>query len=548
VTLADYLRTLRQYRLFIVIVAIACAGAAFAFSKLQTPKYEATASLEVQNPAADLNLLGRGAFSGETPLQISSAHASQVTRRAVLNEVRAEFDDQISVTDLEAKIEVEVDPNSFLVDVTATSEDAREAALVANTLARVDARLSASQARRTYAAAAERLRDRIATLPSLERGTNSAFYLDRLSSLESLSTVASPVTVVEEATIPTSPSTPKTLRNTVAAGIFGVLLGIALALGRQLLDRRLREPADAEEIFGYPVVARLRPEAFGHTGSLKDTQVKGLGTLDPIDGEAFRMLRENVRYLAIDSDLRTIVVTSAVPEEGKSTVAACLAMASASAGIRTLLLECDLRRRVLAARLGIAEAPGLSDYLVGRAEPQDVLQPVRVPTGPGENGAAPRELICITAGSEPPQPADLLHSQRFETFLSQVGKVYEKVIIDCPPLLPVADTLEIVPHVDAVLAVARLNRTTRDQAQAAHEALDRLPDRPTGLVLTGFKDRETDYYRSYYTYRADEAPRKRGLFIGRKSRSSDGASADTSVEAGTAAATRESASKSPGTT
>jgi Mrp family chromosome partitioning ATPase len=93
-----------------------------------------------------------------------------------------------------------------------------------------------------------------------------------------------------------------------------------------------------------------------------------------------------------------------------------------------------------------------------------------------------------------------LSSERFSAFLTQVGKVYERVIIDCPPLLPVADTLEIAPRVDCLLVCVRLNWTTRDQAQAAKEALERLPSRPVGLVLTDFSERDTGYYRGYYRY------------------------------------------------
>ena len=98
-----------------------------------------------------------------------------------------------------------------------------------------------------------------------------------------------------------------------------------------------------------------------------------------------------------------------------------------------------------------------------------------------------------------------MSSDRFAGFLEQVGKAYERVIIDCPPLLPVADTLEIVPHVDCVLMCVRLDRTTRDQAQAAQEALSRLPSRPVGLVLTGFSEKDTSYYRGYYHYGEDPA-------------------------------------------
>ena len=504
-TLADYLRTLRKYRLFIITVAILCAGAAFGVSQLQEEKYEATASVSVREPGQALGEIGGAYVGSQLPLQVASEHAPQITGNAVVRRVKAQLKVRESFDELRSLVEVEIDPNSYTVDITGHSSDPEEAAAIANAFARADADLTSTEARERYSQAAARLNQQIKGLNAAQDAGTRAFYIQQLSTLQSLSTVAQPVQVSDEAEVPSSPASPKPLRNTVAAGIFGLLLGIALAYGRQMLDRKLRDPDEVEEIFGRPVVVRLRPEAFGHTGSPRDAEVKKLGPLDPLDAEAFRMLRENVRYLAIDRDLRTIAVTSAVPEEGKSTVAACLAMASAAAGKLTLLVECDLRRRVLAGRFGIAEGPGLSDYLLGHAEPQDILQVVPVPTAPATNGA-PRTLVCITAGAAPPHPADILSSQRFADFLAGVGKTYDQVIIDCPPLLPVADTLEIVPRADGVLMCTRLDWTTRDQATAARDALDRLPERPIGLVLTAFTELGKDYYRGYYHYRDERAP------------------------------------------
>jgi capsular exopolysaccharide synthesis family protein len=186
-------------------------------------------------------------------------------------------------------------------------------------------------------------------------------------------------------------------------------------------------------------------------------------------------------------------------------------MSNAAAGNRTLLVECDLRTRVLADRFGLAEEPGLSDFLAGHSAPSDILQVVPAPGPETSNGSTPPSLVCITAGSAPPRPADLLSSDRFAAFLEQVESAYERVIIDCPPLLPVADTREIVPRVDCVLMCVRLNRTTREQARAAHDALERLPTRPVGLVLTDFTERDKGF-RGYYQYGEDLAklPAKRG--------------------------------------
>ena len=505
-TLSDYLRALRQNWALILLVTILCAGAAFALSSRQTKEYEATSSLSVSDPGEDLNLVGGGFVTGRQPLQIASTHAPQVTRAAVMREVKSKLDLDLSIDQIRELLTVEVDPNSFVVDVTARLSDPEDAAELANAVATADAKITTEEARTAYADAADRLAERIKELDNdKDNIASEAIYIERLSRLQSLSSVAEPVSVSDQAEIPTTPASPKTGRNTVAAAVFGLLLGIGLAFARQRFDRRLRDPAEAEELFQKPIVVRLRPQVFGHTGSAADDDQKKLGPLDQIDAESFRMLRENVRYLAVDQDLRTIAITSAVAEEGKSTVAACLAMANAAAGKRTLLVDCDLRKRVLATRFGLAESPGLADYLLRQAAPQDILQLVPAPTWDTANGSGAPSLVCIAAGSPPERPADILSSDRFREFIDVVAQAYDCVILDCPPLLPVADTLEVVPHVSGVLLCTRLNHTTRDQAAGARDALERLPGRPVGIVLTGDEESKK-YYGGYYDYRRDPDP------------------------------------------
>ena len=510
-TLTDYLRVLRRSLGLIAIVTVVCAALGVAYVVLKTPTYEATAHEMTRDPAADLAPLGAQAGTAQTPLQLASAHAPDVTRSEVVEQVQKQLGLNESVDATRSLVSVAVDPNSFTVNITGKDSDAGDAAAIANAFADIDSRLSTDQARKGYADAASRLDKKSKALATSGNPTAALVAANRVSIMQSLAATARPIVVSAAAQTPSSPTSPKPTRDIGAAIALGLLLGIAIAYGRSVLDRRLRDSSSVEDVFGYPVLARLRNDVLGHTGSSNDAEVEGLGPLDPIDGESFRMLRENLRYLSIDRDLRTIVVTSAIPEEGKSSVAACLAMANASSGKRTLLVECDLRRRVLADRFGIEEAPGLSDYLAGRNDPADVLQSVPVPGatvehgidvawGEKDNGAAPQSLICITAGSAPPRPADVLSSERFASFLKQVSKVYERVIIDCPPLLPVADTREIVPHADCLLMCVRLNWTTGDQARAAKEALDHLPDRPVGLVITDFSERDTGYYRGYYHY------------------------------------------------
>lgn len=208
--------------------------------------------------------------------------------------------------------------------------------------------------------------------------------------------------------------------------------------------------------------------------------------------------------------MRTVLVTSSIPEEGKSTVSMSLASAAALAGQRVLLVECDLRRPTFPRRMGVNREPGLSDYLLGQASPQEILQMVSL-TEPGawlqENGAtqeadseAAPHLVCIAAGSPVQTPAELLVSQRFKAFLAKVSKAYDLVVLDSSPLLAVVDPLELVPQVDGVLVCVRVQQTTREQARAARASLATLPERPTGAVVTGLKRGDPDSYDYYYGY------------------------------------------------
>ena len=176
------------------------------------------------------------------------------------------------------------------------------------------------------------------------------------------------------------------------------------------------------------------------------------------------------------------------------------------AGARVLLLEGDLRRPSFARRLGVSASPGLTEYLRGTAEPQEVVQLVDLyPPQSGEKAGGPAEpavarLACIAAGSHGGDAAELLASARFSHFISEVRGAYDLVVVDSSPLLAVVDPLEIVEQSDAVLLCARVHKTTRDELRAARSALGNLPERPYGAVITGLRRDGPDAYPYYYGY------------------------------------------------
>lgn len=511
-TLRGYLQAIRRQRLLIIGVAIVCALLAFGISAIEKAKYTATSSLSVNDPNQSLALAGSSYPSSQTPLQLASTAAMQVTRPEVLDGVKRKLKRPWSTSQLSSAVAVAVDPNSYAVQITATSDRATTAAAIANAFASVDARLTTQEARAQYHGDAAALSRQLGGRPGgSAQGLSTA---ESLSRLQSLSAVATPLAITSQASVPSSPSSPKTVRNVVAGLLIGLLLGIAIGTGRDVLDRRLRHSADVSQIIDHPVVGHIRAEALGHAGPAAGTQTNGR-PLDSADEESFRILRHNVRYLAAATDTSTVLVTSAMAEEGKSTVAAGLAAATAQAGKRTLLVECDLRKPTLAKQLGIKAVPGLTDYLTGNAEREEIFHPIRSRfdrrngflNGSDADGAEHPNLVCITAGTNVPRPAEMLASERFQAFLAEVGQDDVTVIIDSAPLLPVADTLGIVPYASTVLVCLRLSRTTRDQARAAQTALSRLPARPVGLVLTSVGRGEDGCYHdgSYYGARTPAA-------------------------------------------
>jgi Mrp family chromosome partitioning ATPase/capsular polysaccharide biosynthesis protein len=501
-TLRGYFGALRRNKWLILALAVIGILAGFGYTRLQSKSYSATASLAVTDPSQQLALIGGQYVPNQTPLQLASAAAPQVTRPAVTQAVTRSLGGSVKASDL-AGVQVAVDANSYVLHITASSSTANQAAAIANAYAQQDAAISNAQARAQYAADGKALHSQLAhTSPTSPEFLTNVETESRLSQLSKL---AKPITVSNLATPPGSPSSPKTTTDTLAGLLLGLLLGIALATMRDALDRRLRHSREVVKVLDHPVLGHIRSEALGRAGTSAGG-TGGLGPLAPADQESFRILRQNIVYLGAAGSGRTVLVTSAMAEEGKSTVAACLAVATAEAGARTLLVECDLRRPVLAKRFGLRESPGLSDYLTGHASPEQILQPVAgiVPRG---NGADPAHanghlgasnLVCITAGTTAPGPAELMASDAFHSFLREVAAVYDSVILDTPPLLPVADTLAIVPDVSMLLVCVRLDRTTRDQARAAQSALARLPERPIGLVLTDVRQHEDGYYYGYY--------------------------------------------------
>lgn len=496
-SLQDYRRVLREQRVLVVLIILVFTGAAIAISLRQDRVYETSAGVQVKDPNADLADVGLAAPITQTPDQQSAIAAERVLQPDTVNRAIKELGASAK-GGLRASVAAQPEARTNLVAVTARSGDPKRAALVANAFASAFVANTVDTARKNYSEQADTFRKTLRTIPKTPANafTRSTMY-DRISRLRNLAKVAEPAAVVRRATVQAAPISPKPVRNTVLGFLLGLTVALVAAVLRDTLDRRFKSSREIRTELRYPLVGHVRDEMLGRSVVGTDGQALTAPELD-----AFRIIKTNVEYLDVDHPVRTLAVTSAVPDEGKSTVSAALAAAFALSGRRALLVECDLRRPTLAKRFGLNTSPGLTDYLVGNAEPREVLQAVTLGVGTAANGAETSgggQVVCIAAGTATPQPAELLGSQRFVTFLEQVSSAYDIVVLDTCPLLSVVDTLELVPRVDGLVLCVRASRTTRDQARAARAALEHIPPRPTGVVITGVRAGDEGDY-GYYSY------------------------------------------------
>lgn len=271
---------------------------------------------------------------------------------------------------------------------------------------------------------------------------------------------------------------------------FGLLVGFALgvgaAFGLEYLDATVRYPWDAESVVGLPIIGivpelKLRPHPRGGAGP---------AAIDPSGPgvESFRMIRTTLRFVRADRP-QVIAVTSPGPGEGKSLVAANLALAIRQQTARVLLVDADLRRPVVHRLLPMEREPGLSDVLVGEAEAGDAIRAL-----------TPHNLSVLPAGTISPNPAELLGSEAFARFLSYAREHFETVIIDSPPVLSVADATVIAPVVDGTLVVACVNQTHRQALVHAVEQLSLVKGSVLGVLLN--RAPATGAYRRYAYYEA----------------------------------------------
>lgn len=486
-TLERVIRIARRNTGLILLCVVLVPAVALAVALLQSKEYTASASLLFRDPGLDQKFTGTPFFQqGEDEARLAATNL----RLASLDSVATLTARKIAKPgfgweDVSNAVEVAAEGQSDLVSIKATDHDPRFAARLANTFAGEYVLFRREADRAKVREALSLVERRLEAMTPEERAgragqdlQDSARQLQLLTALQTGN-----AELVQRARPPTSASSPKPVRSLVLGLGLGLLLAVAFTLIREQLDRRLRDASDVADVLDVPVLAAIPDNrAASRYATSTEDQLEWLHSEASLDTEAFLMLRTNLRYFNVDEELNSILVMSASPEEGKTLISWNLARAEARAGKRVLHIEADLRRPTLGSQLGIAGNGGLSLVLAGVTDPGDAVTTIS-------------GVDVIMAGPLPPNPAELIESQRMRELIHWGEGYYDRVIVDTPAAAVVADAIPLVPVVSGVVLVVRLGHSRRDAVERLRTQLSNVNAPILGVVLNG-----TVFRRNAYQY------------------------------------------------
>ncbi len=523
-TLRDYAGILWRRKWIIALVVVAVAAAVYYHADLQTRQYEARATMFYKQP---LNLADSLSSTSTDIVSIDREMATigdvmagsqvQAAAQAILKRRHVDITPQYSVTATQppasASSSGSTSYGSNSVVVIADSSSATLAAAAANAFTEAYIAWDAQQSRAQIAAAIPVVRHQLAQYDNQGEAarltTEYVLLTQQLRDLQILQdTTTGNYHMLTPATTPTTPFAPK-LKHAAVLGLgLGLFAALCLAFLLEQFDTRVRKPEEIAMVLRRPSLGRIPPI------SRKLLNESSLITLRHPDGhvaEAFRMVRTNLEFMAVDNEIRSLAVTSCAKGEGKSVFVANLAVSMALAGKKVIIVDADLRRPRQHVLFGMANEQGLSTVLVGKSQLNQTLVSVTLSLpGHGDRDSnrvtgargleAASHLQVLPSGPIPPNPGEMAASRRLETIIESLSKKADMVIVDTPALLAVGDTPAIAARVDGVVLLADMKIVRKPQLLAAAEQLMRLPVNLLGTVvrLHGSQGGRYAYSPSYY--------------------------------------------------
>lgn len=527
--LREYVSLLWRWLWLIVLGAMVAGTVAFFISRNQTPIYRSTAVLLVSEGKADSNEY-RSLLVGE---QLAQSYVARLTNYEVLAQAISNLGLALKPEQLAGRVNVTLLNNTQLITLSVSDPDPELASALANEIPLVFAKRNINQQLSRFASSKENLAAELSKIEqeilqaeallaaeigravpnqsAIDQTSNNILRLResrssllqsyenvRIAEASSLNTI-----VIDEAARPSRvPVSPRTTSNTLLATAVGALLAVGLAFLIEYLDDTIKDPHEVENSLGLATLGSIERM---RVNSAADALVVATAPRAPTS-EGFRHIRTNIQYISVDRPLKTLLITSANMGEGKSTVAANLAASLAQSGKRVILVDADMRRPTLHHLMEVDGARGLANLIIRGKEDQAFLR-----------GTLIANLRLLPAGRIPPNPAELLGSERMREVVNWLKEQADYVIFDSPPVLAVTDGTVLSQMVDATIFVAS-GQTRFPAFVAAVKKVMALESPIAGVVLNKMNPRNSHYY--YYYYRREyrsESEEGNGEENGRKS-------------------------------
>lgn len=513
IDLRHYARVVWRWLWLIVLASAIAGGGAFLASGLMTPIYEASTTLLIREGQNEAGLDYNSVLMSE---RLARTYSQLLKDAPVLEEVINRLKLGISPEALARMIAVDNLRDTLLISLKVRSPNAEQAAAIANTVVEVFAEQHAQIASTSYSSSMQSLDREMQQLQSQIQATQQALdaerakaipssaeiarletlaaqyrstYADLLQSYEGMRVAAASsseaLILTKPAKVPAQPILPRKELNTALAGAIGALLGLAAAFLIEHLDDTIKTEGDVQRVTQVPTLATI--PRFSRSQSASKAPLMAAHP-ESAEAEAYRLLRANFQFatLGMGNSAITVVVSSAQPQEGKTTVAVNLSLSLARIGKQVLLVDTDLRRPTLHSQFGLPNDAGLTSlFLEEDPHPEEFIRDTGV-TG----------LRLLTSGPIPANPAELLEYPHFATILARLQKLADYLILDSPPVLSVADAGILARKAGAVLLVAQPGKTRSDALKESVLNLERVRVRVLGVVLNKAGHRP-GYYYSY---------------------------------------------------
>jgi polysaccharide biosynthesis transport protein len=483
------MRILRRRAPAIVICILVFGAAAYGYAKHQTKQYTAVAALAFNNNPLDEEIAGLSSNGTTVDLLAQQNSNRELVKLGSAAAMTAHIVGHgLTEEEVSDSLSISAVGETSIVQVAATWPSPVLAAAIANTYTSAFFKEQKATNQQYFKSALRLVNRQLAKLSPAQRfGTDGLGLQERAQTLSLLAELGfDNVQVAQDATVPSSPSSPKVHSDAILGALLGLLVGVGIAFLLERFDRRLREPRDLEAIYGLPILGVV-PKSSALSRPRNEPHGGGKGSaLPPAEAEAFSLIRAHLRFFNVNRDLRTVIVASPAPGDGKTTIARHLAEAAALLGSRVLLLEGDLRRPTIAQQLYVQGRPGLAEVLIDAVSVESATQTVDLHASSGE-GITGRALHVLVAGTVPPNPGELLESRAMEALLEKVRANYDLVVVDTPPLTAVSDAFPLLTKVDGVIIVGWVGHSRREPAEQLHQILASSGAPLLGVIANGSK-------------------------------------------------------------